>query len=150
MKNGLGIEKDLLNFPYSRQSAITLYTMTDFSQSFDTVSKLTNALTKVIRGRSDTIQLILAALAADGHVLLEDYPGSGKTVLTKTLGGLIARDSVDRVKDQAQVPEHIVASRIQFTPDLLPGDVLGVNVFDPKAGQFNFLHEPYCSHSVGG
>lgn len=121
--------------------------MNDLSQVYDTISNLRAALTKVIRGRADTIQLILTALAADGHVLLEDYPGSGKTVLTKTLGRLIAKDKFEGLNPE--VPDHIVAfRRIQFTPDLLPGDVLGVNVFDPKTGTFNFIHGPVFSHVV--
>ncbi len=107
------------------------------------VEKLFAALQKVIRGRDDTIRLVLSALVADGHVLLEDYPGSGKTTLTKTLGRLIAKDAQQR--DQ----EHILAfRRIQFTPDMLPGDVLGVNVFEPKTGQFRFLHGPVFAHVV--
>lgn len=121
--------------------------MNELAPAFQTVKNLTEALTKVIRGRSDTIQLILAALAADGHVLLEDYPGSGKTVLTKTLGRLIAKDKFEEINPE--VPDHVVAfRRIQFTPDLLPGDVLGVNVFDPKTGTFNFIHGPVFAHVV--
>ena len=121
--------------------------MTDFDSAFNTITRLTDALTKVIRGRSDTVQLILAALAADGHVLLEDYPGSGKTVLTKTLGRLITKDKNE--ESNPDVPDHIVAfRRIQFTPDLLPGDVLGVNIFDPKSGTFNFVHGPIFAHVV--
>lgn len=117
--------------------------MTNFDAAFKSIADLTSALTKVIRGREDTVKLILAALAADGHVLLEDYPGSGKTVLTKTLGRLISGDH------SSDVPKHIVPfRRIQFTPDLLPGDVLGVNVFDPKTGTFNFIHGPVFAHVV--
>lgn len=121
--------------------------MAEFDFAFDIVQKLNGALTKVIRGRQDTVQLILSALAADGHVLLEDYPGSGKTVLTKTLGGLIRKDASGDAS--AADHEHIVAfRRIQFTPDLLPGDVLGVNVFDPKTATFNFIHGPVFAHVV--
>jgi MoxR-like ATPase len=100
-------------------------------------------LERVIKGRSDTVRLVIAALLADGHVLLEDYPGSGKTTLTKTLGRLIAPDS------SKTVAEHIIPfRRIQFTPDMLPGDVLGVNVFDPKSGAFHFIHGPVFAHIV--
>jgi MoxR-like ATPase len=114
---------------------------TRFQSAMQTVQTLCTALGRVIKGREDTIRLVMSALVADGHVLLEDYPGSGKTTLTKTLGRLVAKDGQERDD------EHILAfRRIQFTPDMLPGDVLGVNVFDPKTGQFRFLHGPVFAH----
>lgn len=114
-----------------------------------TAQNLAAGLRTVIRGRNDTINLLIAALLADGHVLLEDYPGSGKTILTKTLGRLIAQDHSTQTAPGSEVPEHIVAfRRIQFTPDLLPGDVLGVNVFDPRSGSFHFVHGPVFAHVV--
>jgi len=114
-----------------------------YSAAIDLSKRLCSALGEVIKGRDDTIRLVVAALFADGHVLLEDYPGSGKTTLTKTLGRLISRDI------PATSPEHIVAfRRVQFTPDMLPGDVLGVNVFDPKTGHFHFVHGPVFAHVV--
>ncbi len=118
--------------------------MTDTSaqQSIDTAKRLREALSKVIRGREDTINLVLTALFSDGHVLLEDYPGSGKTLLTKTLGRLIRDDSSGG--DDAILPFR----RIQFTPDMLPGDILGVNIFDAKSGTFRFVHGPVFAHIV--
>lgn len=118
--------------------------MTDFSSAFKLTNDLINALNKVIRGKDETIKLILSALVADGHVLLEDYPGSGKTVLTKTLGRLIAKDKFEELS-----ADHIAAfKRIQFTPDLLPGDILGVNIYDTKTSQFKFVHGPVFAHIV--
>lgn len=115
----------------------------NFDGAYRTAHTLCEALGRVIKGRTDTIRLVITALIADGHVLLEDYPGSGKTVLTKTLGRLISKDSA------ASVAEHIVPfRRIQFTPDMLPGDVLGVNVFDSKSGRFQFMHGPVFAHVV--
>ncbi|MBX7136583.1 MAG: AAA family ATPase [Oligoflexia bacterium] len=114
----------------------------DFSKHFNTVERLKGGLTRVIKGREDTINLLLAALIADGHVLLEDYPGSGKTTLTKTLGGLIGEDHA------AASGPILPFRRIQFTPDMLPGDVLGVNIFDPKTGRFHFMHGPVFAHVV--
>lgn len=125
--------------------------------ALDVVRRLHGALGQVIRGRDDTIKLVLAALLADGHVLLEDYPGSGKTTLTKTLGRLISGsnkagtngNSFQNAVASGFTEEHILPfRRIQFTPDMLPGDVLGVNVFDSKTGSFKFLHGPVFAHIV--
>jgi len=116
---------------------------THFAAAAETVRGLVSALESVIKGRSDTIRLLLAALIADGHVLIEDYPGSGKTTLAKTLGRLISKDGHED-KDAHILPFR----RVQFTPDMLPGDVLGVNIFDPKSGHFRFLHGPIFAHIV--
>jgi len=121
----------------------------ELQTTFRTISSLITALEKVIRGRSDTIRLVIAALIADGHVLLEDYPGSGKTTLAKTLGGLIGPDQSGSTRFPSRASDPIVNfRRIQFTPDMLPGDVLGVNVFDPKSGRFSFMHGPVFAHIV--
>ena len=109
----------------------------------DTISKLKNKLSEVIKGRDDTITLVLTGLFADGHVLLEDYPGSGKTTLAKTLGMLISSNEV--MRDGISLSQF---RRIQFTPDLLPTDVLGVNIFEPKSATFRFQQGPIFSHVV--
>jgi len=114
-----------------------------FEEAFKVASSLVSGLEEVIKGKTDTVQLVVAALLADGHALLEDYPGSGKTMLSKTLGRLISRD------DENSTTNHILPfRRIQFTPDMLPGDVLGVNIFEPKTGTFRFLHGPVFAHVV--
>ena len=77
---------------------------------------------KVMVGKSAEIQLVLAAFLASGHVLLEDVPGTGKTTLAKSLAASVSG----------------TFKRIQFTPDLLPTDLTGLNVYNPKTGDFNF------------
>jgi MoxR-like ATPase len=120
-----------------------------FDNAYKVSKSLVTALSSIIRGRTDTIELVVAALIADGHVLLEDYPGSGKTTLAKTLGGLIDSTPHSALSNASTEKEPIIGfRRIQFTPDMLPGDVLGVNIFDPKTGQFNFLHGPVFAHIV--
>ena len=86
--------------------------------------KLAANIEKVMRGQSAAIRKILAGFASGGHVLLEDYPGTGKTTLAKTLALSIDAEF----------------KRIQFTPDLLPSDILGVSIFDQKEQLFR-LHQ---------
>jgi len=86
--------------------------------------KITANIEKVMRGQSAAVRKLLAGFASGGHVLLEDYPGTGKTTLAKTLSLSI----------EAQF------KRIQFTPDLLPSDILGVSIFDQKEQVFR-LHQ---------
>ena len=87
-----------------------------------------------VRGRDEVIELILVALLADGHVLLEDFPGSGKTTLAKALGESIEPDSHQDYIEPFR--------RVQFTPDLLPSDVTGVSVFEAETSRFTFRPGP--------
>lgn len=82
--------------------------------------KVVQNIGKVIIGKEDTITLLLTALLANGHVLLEDVPGTGKTKVAKSLAKSLTADF----------------SRIQFTPDLLPGDITGLTIYDQKQGEF--------------
>ncbi len=88
--------------------------------------KVRDNISRVIIGKEEIMDLIMAALLAQGHVLLEDVPGTGKTVMAKSLAKSIA----------------CPFSRIQFTPDLMPSDITGVSVFMPGKGAFEFKPGP--------
>ncbi|HVY60773.1 MAG TPA: AAA family ATPase, partial [Planctomycetota bacterium] len=90
------------------------------------VRRIEENLATVIRGKADAIRLVLISILSEGHTLLEDVPGTGKTTLAKSL----AR-SIDGV-----------FHRIQFTPDLLPADITGSTFYNPKEGSFEFRPGP--------
>jgi MoxR-like ATPase len=94
----------------------------DFSQFRDAFERIAVNIERTIQGKGDVIRLAVVALLAEGHILIEDVPGVGKTMLAKSL----AR-SID-----------CTWKRIQFTPDLLPTDVTGVNLWDQRTGEFQF------------
>ena len=84
--------------------------------------RIGKAIEAVIEGKREAIQLTLAVLLAEGHLLIEDVPGVGKTMLAKALAAAMSG----------------TVRRIQFTPDLLPSDVTGVSVYDPERRSFEF------------
>ncbi|MBS1615818.1 MAG: MoxR family ATPase [Bacteroidetes bacterium] len=93
---------------------------------------LKEAIARLIVGQQDMVELMLAGLLADGHILLEGVPGVAKTLAAKVLARLL----------------DLPFSRIQFTPDLMPGDVIGTNIFHPKTGDFQFRPGPIFSQIV--
>ncbi|MFO7568067.1 MAG: AAA family ATPase, partial [Enhygromyxa sp.] len=109
-------------------------------EAYGVVQRVRDRLRLAIRGRTNEIELIIIALLADGHVLLEDYPGSGKTTLAKALGDCIIDDQPN--------DDIVTIRRIQFTPDLLPSDVTGTTIFDPNTNRFFFRPGPIFAHVV--
>lgn len=97
-----------------------------FSRSVQLCETLLDNLEQVIRGKRETLELLLCCLAAEGHALLEDIPGTGKTTLAKSLA----------------LSTQCDFKRVQFTPDLLPTDILGASVFNPQDGTFTFNPGP--------
>ena len=87
---------------------------------------------KVIVGKSDVIELLLVALLAEGHPLIEDVPGTGKTVMAKALARSLG----------------LSFARIQGTPDLLPGDVTGISYYNQKLSEFEFRPGPLFANIV--
>lgn len=94
------------------------------------IQNLQKNMSKVIIGKDDKITLLLTALLAKGHLLLEDTPGTGKTMLAKALAASLQG----------------TFKRVQFTPDLLPSDVTGINIFNQKKQEFEFIKGPVFSN----
>jgi len=94
------------------------------------VERIVGNVGKVVRGLRDPLELLVCCAAAGGHALLEDIPGTGKTTLAKTLAATVGG----------------TFRRVQFTPDLLPTDILGTSVFNPRDGTFRFQPGPVFTH----
>ncbi len=104
--------------------------------------KLTENIEKIIRGKKQQIKYVITALLSRGHILLEDNPGAGKTVLAKTLAQSISESSADPHTPGGGV----TFKRIQFTPDLLPMDLIGSHIFDEAKKDFVFKKGPLFTH----
>ncbi len=102
------------------------------ADSADAVVRLRGTINAVLKGKEEVVDLALTAVLAGGHLLLHDVPGVGKTTLAAALAGAVGGSF----------------SRIQFTSDLLPADLTGVNVLDPQSGAFAFRHGPLFANVV--
>jgi MoxR-like ATPase len=100
----------------------------------DKLQQVIENIEQVIVGKREAIWLSLVALVAEGHVLLDDVPGVGKTMMVKALAKSI----------------NVDFKRIQFTPDLLPSDVVGISIYNPKEAEFQYRPGPIMSHIVLG
>ena len=96
------------------------------NQFAEIFSKIVDNVEQAVLGKRHVIRLALTCMLSEGHMLLEDYPGTGKTMLAKALANSVQGTN----------------SRIQFTPDLLPSDVTGVTIYDQRSGQFTFHQGP--------
>src|SRR4051794_14206802 len=105
----------------------------EFASALAVVERLIDNVQLVVRGKRPQIELVLCALLCRGHVLLEDVPGTAKTVLARAIAGSI---------DGAQ------ASRIQCTPDLQPSDVTGLAIYDQRTREFEFRPGPLFANVV--
>ncbi len=99
---------------------------TGIDKATETYTVLSNNIQQVIKGKNEMVKLMLAAFFCGGHVLLEDVPGTGKTTMAKALAKSIGTDF----------------KRIQFTPDLLPSDIIGVSIYNQREGSFTFHRGP--------
>jgi MoxR-like ATPase len=97
---------------------------------FDLCKRLSDNISRVIVGKGESIELLLVGLLADGHVLLEDIPGLGKTLIAKSLAKSMGASF----------------RRVQFTPDLLPADITGFNVYNQQSGRFIFQPGPVMAN----
>jgi MoxR-like ATPase len=97
-----------------------------------TFTMMVDNVEQVVLGKRHVIELAFTAMVSEGHLLLEDYPGTGKTSLARAMSQTVQG----------------VSTRIQFTPDLLPGDVTGITVYDQKTGEFEFHSGPIFANVV--
>ena len=96
----------------------------------DKLNQIQEEVNKVIKGKNDTVQKVLAAVIAGGHILMEDIPGVGKTTLSTTFAKTLSMDY----------------KRVQFTPDVLPSDILGFSMYNSATKEFEFREGPiFCN-----
>jgi len=99
----------------------------DFQKAYSTAQNIEKSVCSIMEGQETVIRRVLCGMVSGGHVLLEDYPGTGKTTLAKAIAGSVQNSDF---------------SRVQFTPDLLPSDIIGVSILDPSNGRMRFQRGP--------
>ena len=104
----------------------------DLSSLQQTVANIKKEINKIIVGQDEMLELLIAAILADGHVLIEGVPGVAKTLTAKLLAKTMS----------------VNFSRIQFTPDLMPSDVTGTSIFNLKTSEFEFKKGPLFSNVI--
>jgi len=110
------------------------------------IDKLISNIGIIIRGKKNEIRKVVTTLIAGGHILVEDNPGSGKTAMAKSLAVSIAGNAEE---EKSKINEnHVIFKRIQFTPDLLPMDLLGIHVFDDSKKDFVFKKGPLFANII--
>lgn len=107
-------------------------TKSEVEQIMTAVERIKNEIGKIIVGQNALVELLIAAILSDGHVLIEGVPGVAKTLVSKLMAGCISADF----------------KRIQFTPDLMPSDVTGTSIFNPQRASFEFKRGPVFSNIV--
>jgi len=135
VKDGGGIEAESIKRYISKNNIMQdsfFELRTDLGQLRQSVEDLKREIGKVIVGQEQMVELLLAAILADGHVLIEGVPGVAKTLTAKLLSKCIS----------------VGFSRIQFTPDLMPSDVIGTSIYNPKDTAFQFNKGPIFSNIV--
>ena len=109
---------------------MTIHPVPSPGRAFDRIALLQQNVERVIRGKSEVVQLCIAALLAKGHILLEDVPGVGKTTLAHALARSLS----------------LSFQRIQFTSDLLPADIVGITIYKQEQQEFEFVSGPIFTH----
>ena len=105
---------------------------TDLTELKDAIDRVRTEVKKIIVGQDNIIDMMITGVLADGHILIEGVPGIAKTLMAKIIARTISADF----------------SRIQFTPDLMPSDILGTSVFNMKTSEFEFNRGPIFSNII--
>lgn len=127
-------QPEAIETPQETAQQATVATSLDATHA---IGVLVSQMEQVIRGKRSQIEMVVTCLLAGGHILMEDNPGTGKTVLARTLAQCISGGHGE---------EHVLFKRIQFTPDLLPMDLIGTHIFDDRTKEFVFKKGPlFCN-----
>ena len=129
-QTNINLENESLNAPES--NAVNFTNRIDLSELKDGVAQIRTEIGKVIVGQKSMIDMLIASILANGHSLIEGVPGVAKTVSAKLLAKTL----------------DVGFSRIQFTPDLMPSDILGTSIFDMKTSEFDFKKGPIFSNMI--